>query len=135
MLQPARTKYRKSQRGNLRGVATRGATVSFGQYALKAMDRGLITSRQIEAARQAISRSVKRGGKLWVRIFPDYPVTQHGNEMSMGSGKGAVDHYAAKILPGTILFEMDGVTLEIAKEALRLAGHKLPVPTRIVSRH
>lgn len=135
MLQPARTKYRKSHRGNLRGTATRGTTVAFGSFGLKATERGLLTSRQIEAARQAMSRSVKRGGKIWVRIFPDLAWTKKGNEVPMGGGKGSVEFYAAKILPGTILFEMDGVSLAVAKEAMTSAGFKLPITTRVVARH
>lgn len=135
MLQPARTKYRKSQRGSMKGKATRGTVVSFGAYGLKALDRCLITARQIESARQAMSRSVKRGGKIWVRIFPDFPISKKGAEVPMGGGKGQPDHYAAKVRPGVILFEMDGVTKETAKEAMALAGHKLPVKTRLVERH
>lgn len=135
MLQPARTKYRKTQRGSLKGTATRGTTVAFGSYGLKALDRCLITARQIESARQTMSRSVKRGGKIWVRIFPDFPISKKGAEVPMGGGKGQPDHYAAKIRPGVILFEMDGVTKEVAKEAMALAGHKLPVKTRLVERH
>ncbi len=135
MLQPARTKYRKSHRGNLKGVATRGTTVSFGAYGLKATERGLVTSRQIEAARQAMSRSVKRGGKIWVRIFPDLPWTKKGAEMPMGGGKGAPEFFCAKILPGVILFEMDGIDKAVANEAMKMAGHKLPIKTRVVERH
>jgi large subunit ribosomal protein L16 len=134
MLQPSRTKYRKSQRGRLKGVAGRGATVSFGSYGLKAMDRGFITARQIESARQAMTRSVKRGGKIWVRIFPSVPISKKGNEVPMGGGKGGVDHYAVKIKPGTIIFEMDGLDESIAKKAMRLASHKLPVTTKFVTR-
>lgn len=135
MLQPARTKYRKSHRGNLRGTATRGTTVSFGAFGLKATERGLVTARQIEAARQAMSRSVKRGGKIWVRVFPDFAWTKKGNEVPMGGGKGSVEFYAAKVLPGTILFEMDGITLDTAKAAMLTAGYKLPIKTRLVTRH
>lgn len=134
MLQPSRTKYRKSQRGRLKGVANRGATIAFGSFGLKAMDRGFITARQIESARQAMTRSVKRGGKIWVRIFPAVPISKKGNEVPMGGGKGTVDHYAVKIKPGTILFEMDGLEEDIAKKAMRLASHKLPITTKFVTR-
>lgn len=134
MLQPKKTKYRKSHRGRLRGKAQRGNALSFGTYGIKAMTRGLITSRQIEAARQAIARYVKRSGKIWIRIFPDYPVTKTGEETPMGSGKGSVDHYAAKVRPGRMLFEIDGVTEEQAREAMRLAGHKLPVKTKFIAK-
>lgn len=121
-------------RGNGRQVATTKLSVSFGGYGLKAMGAGFITSRQIEAARRAMTRFIKRGGKIWIRIFPDKPVTSHGNESVMGGGKGAVDHYIAVIRPGTVLFEMDGVTEEVAKEAMRLAAYKLPMKTRFVTR-
>lgn len=135
MLQPNKTKYRKSQRlrGSLKGVASRGNTIAFGTYALKAVSRGYINSRQIEAARRAISRSVKRGGEIWIRIFPDKPVTKKAAEVPMGSGKGSVEYYVAPIKPGRILFEMAGVTPEIANEALSLAGYKLSVKTKIVT--
>lgn len=132
LAQPRKTKYRKQQRGRLRGVATRGTTIAFGSYALKAQTSGLLTARQIEAARRAMTRYVKRGGKIWIRVFPDHPITKTGAETPMGSGKGSVDHYAAKVRAGRILFEMDGVTDGIAKEAMRLASYKLPIRTRFM---
>lgn len=134
MLMPKRMKYRKHHRGHMHGLATRGTQVNFGDYGLQAMEPSWITSRQIEAARRAIQRYVRRTGKLWIRIFPDKPVTQRAAETRMGSGKGAVDHYVAVVKPGRILFEINGVTEEQAKEAFRLAGHKLPIKTQIVSR-
>jgi large subunit ribosomal protein L16 len=134
MLLPKKTKYRKQFKGHLRGEASRGTTIAFGQYGLKAETGERITSRQIEAARRAMTRYVKRGGKIWIRIFPDTPITKKPAEVRMGSGKGAVDHYAAKVRPGRIMFEMDGVTEEVAKEAMRLAAHKLPVRTRFIVR-
>ena len=118
----------------MRGDATRGTTISFGQFALKAESSERITSRQIEAARRAMTRYVKRGGKIWIRIFPDTPITKKPAEVRMGSGKGSVDHYAAKVKTGTIMFEMDGVDVATAKEAMRLASHKLPIPTRFIVR-
>jgi large subunit ribosomal protein L16 len=136
MLLPKKTKYRKQQKGALpTGPATRGTEISFGQFALKAQESERITSRQIEAARRAMTRYVKRGGKIWIRIFPDVPITQKAAEVGMGSGKGAVDHYAAKVQPGRILFEMDGVPESVAKEAMRLAAHKLPLATKFMVRH
>ena len=134
MLLPKKTKYRKQMKGVLRGDATRGTDIAFGQYALKAETGERITSRQIEAARRAMTRYIKRGGKIWIRIFPDVPVTKKPAEVRMGSGKGSVDHYVAKVRAGRVMFEMDGVTEEIAKEAMRLASHKLPVRTRFVAR-
>jgi large subunit ribosomal protein L16 len=134
MLLPKKTKFRKQQKGRLRGEATRGIEVSFGQFGLKAETSERITSRQIEAARRAMTRHVKRGGKIWIRIFPDTPVTKKPAEVRMGSGKGSVDHYVAKVKAGRIMFEMDGVTEEVAKEAMRLAAHKLPVQTRFIVR-
>lgn len=134
MLMPKKTKYRKQQKGRLRGVATRGTEVSFGSYGLKAESSERITSRQIESARRAMTRYIKRGGKIWIRIFPDTPITKKPAEVRMGSGKGSVDHYAAKVKTGAMMFEMDGVTEDIAKEAMRLAAHKLPVRTRFVVR-
>jgi large subunit ribosomal protein L16 len=134
MLMPKKTKYRKQMKGVLRGEATRGADIAFGQYGLKAETGERITSRQIEAARRAMTRYIKRGGKIWIRIFPDVPVTKKPAEVRMGSGKGSVDHYVAKVRAGRVMFEMDGVTPEIAKEAMRLASHKLPVRTRFVIR-
>lgn len=134
MLMPKKTKYRKQQKGRMNGNASRGTQVSFGQFALKAETGERITSRQIEAARRAMTRYVKRGGKIWIRIFPDTPITKKPAEVRMGSGKGSVDHYAAKVKPGRVMFEMDGVTEEVAKEAMRLAAHKLPVRTRFIVR-
>jgi len=125
-------KYRKVMRGRMKGKETRGVEVSFGDFALQALEPAWITSRQIEAARRAITRSVKRGGKVWIRIFPDHPVTQRAAETRMGSGKGAVDHFAAVVKPGRVLFEMSGVSEEVAREALRLAAHKLPIKTQVI---
>jgi large subunit ribosomal protein L16 len=135
MLLPKKTKYRKQQKGRINGVATRGIDISFGQFGLKADGIDRISSRQIEAARRAMTRYVKRGGKIWIRVFPDTPITKKPAEVRMGSGKGAVDHYAAKIRPGMMLFEMDGVSEEVAKEAMRLAAMKLSVKTKFVVRH
>ena len=135
MLQPKRTKYRKQQKGKIKGLAQRGSTISFGSYALKSLDEGFITSRQIEAARIAMTRYMKREGKVWIRIFPDKPITAKPLEVRMGKGKGALDHWVAVIKPGKILFEMDGVPVDVAKEALRLAAQKLPVMTKTVLRH
>lgn len=134
MLMPKKTKFRKAMKGRNNGLAQRGTTVAFGTYGLKAETAERITSRQIEAARRAMTRHVKRGGKIWIRIFPDTPITQKPAEVRMGGGKGSVDHYAAKVRPGRIMFEMDGVTEEVAREAMRLAAHKLPVQTRFVIR-
>ncbi len=135
MLMPKRTKYRKMHRGRMKGKAGRGNTVSFGDYGLQALEPCWMTSRQIEAARRAIVRYVKRGGKLWIRVFPDKPVTAKPAETRMGGGKGAVDHWVAVVRPGRILFEIAGVGEEAAREAMRLASHKLPIRTRFVSRH
>lgn len=135
MLLPKKTKYRKQMKGRNNGNASRGTEIAFGSYGLKAETAERITSRQIEAARRAMTRYVKRGGKIWIRIFPDTPITKKPAEVRMGSGKGAVDHYAAKVKPGRIMFEMDGVTEEVAKEAMRLAAHKLPVRTRFIVKH
>ena len=132
MLLPKKTKYRKQMKLRNNGNATRGTEIAFGSYGLKAETAERITSRQIEAARRAMTRYVKRGGKIWIRIFPDTPITKKPAEVRMGSGKGAVDHYAAKVKPGRIMFEMDGVTEDVAKEAMRLAAHKLPVRTRFI---
>jgi large subunit ribosomal protein L16 len=121
-------------KGTNNGVASRGTTIAFGQFALKSEENERITSRQIEAARRAMTRYVKRGGKIWIRIFPDTPITKKPAEVRMGSGKGSVDHYVAKVRAGRIMFEMDGVTEEVAKEAMRLAAHKLPVKTRFMVR-
>ena len=134
MLQPKRTKYRKQQKGRNRGLAYKGSTVNFGSFGLKAVTSGRITSRQIESARVAMTRYMKREGKVWIRIFPDKPITAKPQEVRMGKGKGALDHYVAQIKPGRILFEMDGVPFEVAKEALRLAAQKLPVLTKTVVR-
>src|SRR5665647_3392544 len=134
MLLPKKTKYRKQQKGRIKGVASRGISMAFGQYGLKSEGTERITSRQIEAARRAMTRYVKRGGKIWIRIFPDTPVTKKPAEVRMGSGKGSIDHYAAKVRPGRIMFEIGGVTEDAAKEAMRLAMHKLPIKTRIVTR-
>jgi len=134
MLMPKRTKYRKAFRGRMKGNATRGNRVEFGEFGLQTLERAWITSRQIEAGRRAITRYIKRGGKVWIRIFPDKPVTQKAAETRMGSGKGAVDHWVAVVRPGNVLFEIVGVTEELAREAFRLAGHKMPVRTQFVSR-
>jgi large subunit ribosomal protein L16 len=130
---PKRVKYRKQQRGRMTGKAVRGSKISFGQYGLKAMSPGWITARQIEAARVAMTRHIKRGGKVWIRIFPDKPVTQKPAETRMGKGKGSPEYWVAVVKPGRILFELSGVDEDIAKEALRLASHKLPLSTRFVS--
>ena len=134
MLQPKRTKFRKQQKGRNRGLATRGNRVSFGEYGLKSLDRGRITSRQIEAARRAITRHIKRGGKIWIRIFPDKPVSKKPLEVRMGKGKGNPEYWVAEIKPGHVLYEMEGVTEELAREAFRLASAKLSVRTAFVSR-
>jgi len=134
MLQPNRLKYRKTHRGKRRGEASRGATVAFGEFGLQAMSAGWVTSRQIEAARRAITHYIKRGGKVWIRVFPDKPVTGKPAETRMGSGKGAVDHYVVVAKPGRILFEVGGLKEDMAREAMRLAGHKLPIATRFVVR-
>lgn len=136
MLIPKKVKHRKWHKGRARGkrFATRKVSLAFGAFGLKAMDEAWISSRQIEAARRAMTRSIKRGGKIWIRIFPDHPVTSKGAEMPMGKGKGAVDHYVAVVRPGTVLFEMDGVLVGVAEEALRLAAYKLPVKTRFIAR-
>ncbi|HSX15044.1 MAG TPA: 50S ribosomal protein L16 [Candidatus Saccharimonadales bacterium] len=135
MLIPRKTKYRKQQKGRLRGVATRGSEINFGQFALKAETGERISSRQIEAARRAMTRYIKRGGKIWIRVFPDVPITSKPAEVRMGSGKGAVDHYAARVKPGRIMFEMSGVPEDVAREAMRLAAHKLPMKTKFLVRH
>ncbi len=134
MLMPKKVKYRKTQKGNMRGKAYRGSDVSFGQYGLKALEPGWITSRQIEAARVAITRHVKRGSKLWIRIFPDKPITKKPAETRMGKGKGNLEYWVAVIKPGRILYEMSGVSEDVAREALRLASHKLPVATKFVKK-
>jgi large subunit ribosomal protein L16 len=134
MLMPKKVKYRKVQRGRMTGKAWRGSTISFGEYALKAMDCGWITSRQIEAARIAMTRFIKRGGKVWIRLFPDKPITKKPAETRMGKGKGAPEEWVAVIRPGKILFEMEGVAPDIAQEAMRLAAHKIPMKTKFVKR-
>ncbi len=134
MLQPKRTKFRKQQKGRNRGLALRGNRVSFGEYGLKALERGRITARQIEAARRAMTRHVKRQGKIWIRIFPDVPVTKKPLEVRMGKGKGNVEYWVCKIQPGRVLYEMEGVDEETAREAFRLAAAKLPVKTAFVTR-
>ncbi len=131
-LMPKRTKYRKMMKGRNRGKATRGTEVVYGEYGLEALEAGWITSNQIEAARIAMTRFIKRGGNVWIKIFPDKPITKKPAETRMGSGKGSVEYWVAVIKPGRILFEMDGVSEEIAREALRLAAHKLPVKTKFV---
>ncbi len=132
MLMPKRVKYRKQMRGRMRGRASRGAEISFGEYGLQALEPCWMTSRQIEAARRAIVRYVRRGGKLWIRVFPDKPVTAKPAETRMGSGKGSVDHWVAVVKPGRIIFEITGVSEEAAKEALRLGSHKLPIKTQFI---
>ncbi|MBX9811095.1 MAG: 50S ribosomal protein L16 [Burkholderiales bacterium] len=134
MLQPARRKYRKEQKGRNKGVATRGSKVSFGEYGLKAIGRGRLTARQIEAARRAMTRHIKRGGRIWIRIFPDKPISQKPAEVRMGNGKGNPEYWVAEIQPGKVLYEMDGVDEAMAKEAFRLAAAKLPILTTFVHR-
>ena len=134
MLQPKKTKFRKQQKGRLRGFATSEAKVSFGEFGLKATTRGRVTARQIEAARRAMTRYIKRGGKIWIRIFPDVPITKKPIEVRMGKGKGNVEYWVSKVQPGKVLYEMEGVTEDIAREAFRLAAAKLPVLTTFVSR-
>ena len=134
MLQPARRKYRKEQKGRNKGVATRGAKVSFGEYGLKALTRGRLTARQIEAARRAMTRHIKRGGRIWIRIFPDKPISRKPAEVRMGNGKGNPEYWVAEIVPGKVLYEMDGVDEASAREAFRLASAKLSVTTTFVTR-
>ncbi|HML22130.1 MAG TPA: 50S ribosomal protein L16 [Aggregatilinea sp.] len=134
MLMPKRVKYRKTFRGRMRGKATRGNVVQFGDYGLQALEPAWITSRQIEAARRTIMRSIKRRGRVWIRVFPDKPVTKRAAESRMGKGKGSVDHYVAVVRPGLVLFEMAGIEEEIAREALRLAAFKLPINVKFVKR-
>ena len=134
MLMPKRVKYRKMHRGRMRGVAGRGNQVAFGEFGLQAMEPCWMSSRQIEAARRSIVRFIRRGGKLWIRVFPDKPVTKKAAETRMGSGKGPVDHWVAVVRPGLMLFELAGVSEEVAKEAFRLAGYKLPIKVQVVSR-
>lgn len=134
MLQPKRTKFRKQQKGRNRGLATNGNKVSFGEYGLKTLERGKLTARQIEAARRAMTRCIKRGGKIWIRVFPDTPITKKPLEVRQGKGKGNVEYWVAKIQPGKMLYEMEGVSEEIAREAFKLAAAKLPVKTVFVNR-
>jgi large subunit ribosomal protein L16 len=134
MLQPARTKYRKQQKGRNTGVATRGARVAFGEYGLKAITRGRLTARQLEAARRAMSRHIKRGGRIWIRVFPDKPISSKPAEVRMGNGKGNPEYFVSEIQPGKIIFEMDGVTEALAKEAFALAAAKLPFRTVVAQR-
>ncbi|MFO7189339.1 MAG: 50S ribosomal protein L16 [Pseudomonadota bacterium] len=134
MLQPARTKYRKQQKGRNKGIATRGTKVSFGEFGLKAVSRGRLTARQIEAARRAITRHIKRGGRIWIRIFPDKPITTKPAEVRMGNGKGSPEYFVAEIQPGKVLYELDGVDEALAREAFALASAKLPVRTEFVQR-
>jgi large subunit ribosomal protein L16 len=134
MLSPKRVKYRKQQRGRMRGLASRGSSLNFGDYGLQAIEPSWITSRQIEAGRRAMVRYIKRGGKIWIRIFPDKPVTARPAETRMGSGKGSPEYWVAVVKPGRMMYELNGVTEEIAREALRLASHKLPIKTKFVMR-
>jgi len=134
MLFPKKVKHRKWQKGTTKGLTKAGADLAFGSFGLKALETGWLSGRQIEAARRAMTRYIKRGGKIWLRVFPDKPVTRKGAEVPMGGGKGSVDHYVSVIKPGRILFEMDGVAPEVAQEALRLAAHKLPVKTKFISK-
>ncbi len=134
MLIPKKVKHRKHHRGHNKGKSSAGNEIAFGNFALKAIESSWVTARQIESARRAMTRSIQRGGKIWIRMFPDKPVTLHGNESPMGGGKGAVSHFVAVIKKGRIMFEMDGVTHAQAKEAMRLASHKLPVKTRFITK-
>lgn len=134
MLQPKRTKFRKMFKGRNRGLAQSGNKVSFGEYGLKSVGRGRVTARQIEAARRAMTRHIKRGGKIWIRVFPDTPISKKPIEVRMGKGKGNVEYWVAKVVPGTMLYEMEGVAEDVAREAFRLAAAKLPVKTTFVSR-
>ena len=134
MLQPKRTKFRKQHKGRNRGLAQRGSTVSFGEYALKATGRGRMTARQIEAARRAMTRRVRRGGQIWIRVFPDKPITREPLEVRQGKGKGNVEYWIAQIKPGKVLYEMEGVPEEVARDAFKLAAAKLPFPTTFVKR-
>ncbi len=134
MLQPRKVKHRKVQKGRIKGLAHRGSTLSFGSYGIKSLEMGRLTSRQIEAARIAVTRYMKREGQVWIRIFPDTPITSKPAEVRMGKGKGALDHWVAKIKPGRVLFEIEGVKEDVAREALRLAAQKLPVTCKFVMR-
>ena len=135
MLQPKKTKYRKQQKGKIKGNAQRGSQSAFGSFGIKSMDEGFLTSRQIEAARIAVTRYMKREGKVWIRVFPDKPITSKPAEVRMGKGKGALDHWVAVIRPGRVLFEAEGVPYDVAKEALRLAAQKLPLKTKFIVRN
>ncbi len=135
MLSPKKVKFRKQQRGRMKGIAMRGSSLNFGEYGLQVLECGYITAKQIEAARIAMTRHVKRGGKMWIRIFPDKPVTKKPAEVRMGKGKGAPEAWVAKVHPGRILYEMEGVPRDLAKEALRLASHKLPLKTKFIERN
>jgi large subunit ribosomal protein L16 len=135
MLQPKKTKYRKQQKGKIKGNAQRGHQIAFGSFAIKSLDEGFITARQIEAARIAVTRHMKREGKVWIRIFPDKPMTSKPAEVRMGKGKGALDHWVSAIRPGRVLFEADGVSFDVAKEAMRLAAQKLPLKTKFIVRN
>lgn len=134
MLIPKKIKHRKHHRGHTKGKASGGTEIAFGSYGLKATENGWLSSRQIEAARRAMTRSIMRGGKVWIRVFPDKPITFHGNEMTMGGGKGSVEYFVAVIKKGRIIFEMEGVSKEAAEEAMRLAAHKLPVKTKFLTK-
>jgi large subunit ribosomal protein L16 len=134
MLQPSRTKFRKAHKGRIKGVATSGASLSFGQFGLKAMEPDRVTARQIEAARRALTRHMKRAGRVWIRVYPDVPVSKKPLEVRMGSGKGAPELWVVRVKPGRILFEIDGVPTQIAREALNLAAAKLPIKTRFIER-
>jgi large subunit ribosomal protein L16 len=133
MLAPSRVKYRKQQRGNMNGIALRGSTLSFGRFGLQSLEPAWVTNRQLEAARVAMTRHIKRGGKVWIRVFPDKPVSKKPAETRMGKGKGAPEFWVVVVKPGRILFEIEGVTDDVAKEACRLAGHKLPMATRYIA--
>ena len=135
MLQPKRTKFRKQMKGRNRGLALRGSKVSFGEYGLKTTDRGRLTARQIEAARRALTRHIKRGGKIWIRVFPDKPISKKPADVRMGNGKGSPEYFVAEIQPGKMLYEMDGVSEDLAREAFRLAAAKLPLETVFTTRH
>lgn len=132
MLMPKKVKHRKMMKGRMRGKAQRGNTISFGSFAIKSLETSWVTSRQIEAARRAMTRYVQRGGKIWIRIFPDKPITKKPAEVPMGSGKGSLDHFSAVVKPGRIIFEMDGIEKDVAKEAMRRASHKLPIKTKFI---
>lgn len=134
MLQPKKTKFRKQQKGKIKGLSKRGAEIAFGSFAIKALEPALLTGRQIEAARQAVTRYMKREGQLWIRVFPDKPITKKPNEVRMGKGKGAPEYFVARVAPGRIIFEADGVPQDIAKEALRLASQKLPIAVKFIVR-